>query len=589
MRICDIRFASPKIPRHQGVLFTQHLDEIVAPDAPVRQLVALLDDRDWTPWERAYTGYGQPPIHPRYMAGAILYGLLLDIRSSRKLEDAGKNRIDFIWLLEGLTPDHSTFAQFRQRHRAGIEALKKEIARELVMRRENALLQLLEDGTRLRADSDRHGARTAQTIERVIAALDERLKQLERNDARDDAPVQTDAFADPAPEAEPAQDPAPEAEPAQDPAQVANEIARLEKQLAQYQRALEAAQARDARAQAHGGQNAKAVRVPITDPESHILPNKEGGFAPNYTPVAAIEPETGAVLYADVLEGSDEASAVMPAVEAAEELAGQKVDAVLADGNFATGPVLEKLDEHGTEAYMPTSATRSDDNPAIRPDPTQPVAEAGRKKLPKRGKYFSRNAFIYDPEADQYYCPMGNPLAPYKTGKNKNGADCTYYRAEACAGCPVAADCVNAKKTPFRTLVRDEYEPLREATAQRMATPEGRAIYRIRAPGIEGMFGVIKAILGIRRFQTRGLQNVRTEWDWITTAYNLKKLLALQARSASTNPKNLLEPSIYVPQQHFSPFHAITSAPGVHKTHDHRRRPRLFTGIRQYVQIPAAA
>ena len=31
---------------------------------------------------------GQPPIHPRIVAGAILYGLTLSIRSSRKLEDA---------------------------------------------------------------------------------------------------------------------------------------------------------------------------------------------------------------------------------------------------------------------------------------------------------------------------------------------------------------------------------------------------------------------------------------------------------------------------------------------------------------------
>ena len=79
----DIRFASPMAPRHQIVLYPRYLDEVVPPDAPVRALAALLDEVDWTPWEQAYAGYGQPPIHPCYLAGAILWGLLNRVRSTR--------------------------------------------------------------------------------------------------------------------------------------------------------------------------------------------------------------------------------------------------------------------------------------------------------------------------------------------------------------------------------------------------------------------------------------------------------------------------------------------------------------------------
>ena len=64
----DIRFARPKVPRHQMILYPQSLDQVVAADAPVRRLAALLDEIDWSAWEQAYTGWGQPPIHPRYMA-----------------------------------------------------------------------------------------------------------------------------------------------------------------------------------------------------------------------------------------------------------------------------------------------------------------------------------------------------------------------------------------------------------------------------------------------------------------------------------------------------------------------------------------
>ena len=58
-----------------------------------------------------------------------------------------------------------------------------------------------------------------------------------------------------------------------------------------------------------------------------------------------------------------------------------------------------------------------------------------------------------------------------------------------------------------------------------------------RAPGIEGVFAVIEFRLGIRRFSVRGLSKIRIEWNWICTAYNLKKLLALNATAASGGPK----------------------------------------------------
>ena len=70
---------------------------------------------------------------------------------------------------------------------------------------------------------------------------------------------------------------------------------------------------------------------------------------------------------------------------------------------------------------------------------------------------------------------------------------------------------------------------MRDRTARRMASPEGRAVYRKRAPAIEGVFGTTKQALGIRQSLLRGLDKVRTEWNWICCAYNLRKYLSLRA------------------------------------------------------------
>jgi hypothetical protein len=504
------------------------LDDLVAPDDPVRAFGALLDQVDWAPWEQAYAGCGQPPIHPRYLAGAVLYGLLHKIHSSRDLELASAKHLDFIWLLEGFTPDHSTFINFHNRHATSIGLLHRDVARALVTKRYKALLHLVIDGTRMRADSDRHGPRGAKAIEAVLVELERRLAELVRNDAAQQA--DTGYFDG----MEPPQQ-------RQELRRLDTEISRLERQRAKYQKALETARERDARARQHDGAKAKAVRVPVTDPHSQVTPNKDGGFAPNYTPVAAVEPQSGAIVHGDVLPGSDEASAVAPAVAALEALIGEKPHAVLADGNFASGPALDALDQDGIEAYMPTRSMTTPDNPALRDDPSTPVPEADRARLPKQGKQFGRTAFVYDAAADTYHCPMGHALTPYKEGKTKDGAHCVYYQCRGCPHCPLARDCLS-KKARYRSISRDQYEPLRQAAAKRMSTLEGQAVYRTRAPGIETVFGFIKACLGIRRFARRGLENVRTEWIWICTAYNLKKLLALEARSVPGVPKTEKRP-----------------------------------------------
>ena len=78
------------------------LDDMISEDHPVRLYEEILCGLDWREWESQYDGKrGPPPIHPRILCGAILYGLRHRIRSSRQLEDACINRLDFKWLVGG--------------------------------------------------------------------------------------------------------------------------------------------------------------------------------------------------------------------------------------------------------------------------------------------------------------------------------------------------------------------------------------------------------------------------------------------------------------------------------------------------------
>jgi transposase len=66
-----------------------------------------------------------------------------------------------------------------------------------------------------------------------------------------------------------------------------------------------------------------------------------------------------------------------------------------------------------------------------------------------------------------------------------------------------------------------------EANARRLATPEGRALYKRRAPDVEGLHASLKDQGGLRRFSLRGLHNATSEFLFAGLAHNLRQLAAV--------------------------------------------------------------
>jgi transposase len=66
--------------------------------------------------------------------------------------------------------------------------------------------------------------------------------------------------------------------------------------------------------------------------------------------------------------------------------------------------------------------------------------------------------------------------------------------------------------------------PHRNEMRERLSTPEGKAIYKLRKQTVEPVFGQIKGARGFRQFLRRGLTAVQAEWSLICTAHNLLKL-----------------------------------------------------------------
>jgi len=73
----------------------------------------------------------------------------------------------------------------------------------------------------------------------------------------------------------------------------------------------------------------------------------------------------------------------------------------------------------------------------------------------------------------------------------------------------------------------------KELMARRLKTALGQALYRLRKQTVEPVFGIIKEVMGFRRFTLRGRAKVSLEWTLVCVSYNLKRLFTLKNLAAT--------------------------------------------------------
>ena len=73
----------------------------------------------------------------------------------------------------------------------------------------------------------------------------------------------------------------------------------------------------------------------------------------------------------------------------------------------------------------------------------------------------------------------------------------------------------------------------KEKMAHRLKTATGKALYKLRKQTVEPVFGIIKEVVGFRRFLLRGREKVSLEWLLVCVSYNLKRLFTLKNLAAA--------------------------------------------------------
>jgi hypothetical protein len=131
---------------------------------------------------------------------------------------------------------------------------------------------------------------------------------------------------------------------------------------------------------------------------------------------------------------------------------------------------------------------------------------------------------------------------------------------------------------PADQAIEPDQAPLnpKQRMSQKLKTPEGKERYRQRKMTVEPVFGIIKEIMGFRRFSLRGEQQAKGEWSLVCTAYNLKRLFNLiqqrekSVQTAENGPKKAQNQPKKAPilQKFYSSLHR--AAQWIHTLCHHR-------------------
>lgn len=151
---------------------------MIDPSHPVRAVNQVIDGLDIDLLIKKFKGGGCSSYHPPLLLKLLVYGYLSNQYSSRKIEQAAKQNINFMWLSAMSYPDHNTINRFRSDRLKGV--LREVFSQVVLLLVEKGILTLKEaylDGTKIEANANRYtfvwGRSISKSKERIKKQLDE--------------------------------------------------------------------------------------------------------------------------------------------------------------------------------------------------------------------------------------------------------------------------------------------------------------------------------------------------------------------------------------------------------------------------------
>ena len=456
--------------RHQVALLPEALDDFVTEDNPVRVVDIFVDglQLDSLGFERVSAKQtGRPGYHPATMLKLYIYGYLNRIQSSRRLEKETHRNVELMWLLERLTPDFKTIADFRKSNGKGIKNACRafiDLCRHMQMFTD---VIVAIDGSKFKAVNSKANNVTPQKakdhIARVELSISNYLNKLD----------EADKCSEPDTSAE----------------LTVTKLAWLKKRLGELQEIQQTVEQQPDK------------QLSLTDPDSRLMKTNNMNRQVCYNVQTAVDTKNHLIVAHEVTNTTDRGQ-LSYVTTLVQEAVGREDITVLADKGYYSRSDIKAVLDTGAVALVPKGDTSG----------------ADRKGL------FNRSLFRYDRENDVYICPAGSELQNRFTAFEDGLEQQMYFNNIACRDCSQRLKCTTSKRDPRRIRRWVHEAEIEDMQARLDALPQTAVI---RKQTVEHPFGTIKMWMGATHFLMRRFKNVSTEISLHVLAYNLKRMISI--------------------------------------------------------------
>lgn len=492
-----------------------NIEVLIPEDDSVRLLCQMTEELDYSDLILAYSPKGRNPVvDPKTFFRVLVYAYMNDIFTSRKIEEACRRDINFMWLLQGKkAPDHNTIARFRNGRLLGIiNDLFSQFVIKLGSMGEIQYENIFIDGTKIEANANKYSFVWKKTTlkneqkmqDKAKVFLAKLNKEYHAGIPLNESPVSVENLQSAVNFLKTKQ----QEENVEFVSGKGKHKTELQKVSETAKEFLDKQAKYDRYNQTFEGRNSFSK----TDIDATFMHMKEdhmrnAQLKPGYNVQIGVEAEY--IVGVDVSSERSDQLTLVPFLEKLNSNLPQKYRHVIADAGYESEENYVFLQEQEQKTF-------------IKPQTYEAMKKRGFSK--NIGK---RENMIYDPEKDEYLCHNNKRLIVVgkKTRTSKSGynSDVTIYECESCEDCKFKTLCTkaagNKRISTSKLFLKKRAESLHNIT-----TPEGILLRMNRSIQVEGAFGVLKEDHGFRRFLTRGKKNVETEFLLLSFGYNINKL-----------------------------------------------------------------
>jgi len=485
---------------------------IIPHNDPVRTLHYITNLLDYTCLQNLYYKNGELKTYkPKLLFQLILLGYMNHIFSSRKIENACRKDITFMWLLQGQkAPDHNTINRFRQEVGYVIDSLFSQFIEYLITVNEIKTDHVFIDGTKLESfankytfvwkkSTSKYDNKMMEKIELSIAQINKEYEMnfnyTEENQAALLDDILTTLLS------------LKEAKGVVFVYGKGKRKAPLQRDIELFEGYLERRIKYDHYYETLGKRNSFSK----TDPDATFMHMKEdhmrnSQLKPAYNIQAAAS--GGYCVGVDLSTERSDQLTLIPFLSYLESSLGLEFKDIVADAGYESEENYKYLEMNNQTSYIkPTNYERS-------------------KNSNYKKKINLRENMDYDKAKDIYTCKNNRILSvtreTTRTSKSGYTADIKVYTCESCEGCEIKSKCTKSK-SERQVHVSEEFIRLRNESTDNITTELGKKLRMNRSIQIEGLFGVIKEDYGFRRFLTKGREHVTAEIKLLMFAFNMNK------------------------------------------------------------------